>query len=401
MNAFKRWTAAALALVIAASVSPVLAVPAAEPFADFRIDALNMDVPDRTLSIDLYRRNESGGFSPADAAADPIHCKVNRVTGDAMFYIQPRADGVQVTVDYLTDVNGDGLYELLDGGSQPVWDTLDPMNELIPGGNSSLAGGQTYFLSAETLSQRFETAAQARAQDLGLESGFQTFPLCRVTLRHTDTADGKKYEQLYYLEICGQILAPPDVSRDQWYYNAVEYNLILGWFTGMEDGRFAPNEPLNRSQLAQVLWTAAGRPVLWSVEGSQAAEAADFTDVLPTDWFYHAVAWCRQESLMTGYEDGTFLPNAPLTREQLSSVLQRYEGYAYPGSASPTRSDTLAQYSDAESVSPWAYGSMRWVVSLGLLPVSDNSLRPGDTVTRAELAFALYTYHTRDGSMTW
>lgn len=387
MNALKRWTAAALALVIAGSVSPVLAVPAAEPFADFRIDALNMDIPDRTLSIDLYCRNESGGFSPADTAVDPIHCKVNRVTGDAMFYIQPRTDGVQVTVDYLTDVNGDGLYELLDGGGQPVWDTLDPMNELIQGGNPSLSNEQTYFLSAETLSQRFETAAQARARDLGLEAGFQTFPLCRVTLRHTGADDGREYEQLYYLEICGQILAPPDVSRDQWYYDAVEYNLIQGWFTGMGDGRFCPDEPLNRSQLAQVLWTTAGRPV---------TEPADYADVFTTDWFCQAVAWCRWENLMTGYEDGTFLPNAPLTREQLASVLQRYEGYAHPGTAHPAYPDALAQFSDADSVPPWALDSMRWVASLGLLPVSDNSLRPGDTVTRAELAFALYTYHTRD-----
>lgn len=394
MNVFKRWTAAALALVLAASVSPVLAAPAAEPFADFRIDALNMDVPDRTLLIDLYRRNESGGFSPAAAAEDSIHCKVNRVTGDAMFYIQPRTDGVQVTVDYLTDVNGDGLYELLDGGSQPVWDTLDSGNDLVQGGDFSLAGGQTYALSAETLSQRFEKTAQTRTRDLGRESVFQTFPLCRVTLRRTDAADGQEYEQLYYLEICGQILTPPDVPRDRWYYSAVEYNLILGWFTGLEDGRFGPDEPLNRSQLAQVLWTVAGHPVLWSVESSQAAKTADFTDVLPTDWFYQAVIWCQQEGLMTGYENGTFLPNAPLTREQLASVLQRYEiytGYAFPYSA-----DALSQYGDAESVSPWAYDSMCWAASLGLLPVSGNALHPGNTVTRAELAFALYTYHTRD-----
>lgn len=385
MNAFKQWTAAALALVLTASISPVLAVPAAEPFADFRIDASDMDVPDRTLLIDWYRRNENGSFLSADAAADyddTLNCKVNRVTGDAMFYIQPKADGVWVTVDYLTDVNGDGIYELLDGGDQPVWDALDPMNDLVQGGNPSLVGGQTYILSAETLFQRFEEAARTRTQDWGLETDFQTFPLCRITLRRANAADGQEYEQLYYLEIYGQILTPPDVPRDRWYYSAVEYSLVQGWFTGLEDGRFGPDEPLNRSQLAQVLWTAAGR---------QAAETANFTDVLSTDWFCQAAAWCRQEGLMSGYENGTFLPDAPLTREQLASVLQRYEDYA--GYATPYFT-ALDQYKDAESVSLWAYDSMRWAVSNRLLPVFDNSLRPGDTVTRAELAFALYTFQT-------
>lgn len=389
MNSFKRWTARVLALALAASISPVLAVPAAEPFADFRIDALDMEVPDRTLSINLYHRNESGGFFPADLP-DSIRCKVNRVTADAMFYIQPNADGVRVTVDYLTDVNGDGLYELLDGGERPVWDVLDPMNGLVQGGETSLASGQTYVLSAETLSQRFEAASRDRARDQGLGDSVQTSPLCRVTLRRTDAVDGQEYEQLYYLEIGGQILVPPDLSQDQWYYSAVEYSLIKGWFAGLEDGRFGPEEPLNRAQLAQVLWTAAGSPELWAVDVSQ---ATGFTDVSPADWFCQAASWCGQEGVMTGYIDGTFLPNARLTREQLASVLHRYAGNA--GYISPYLTGALAQYSDADSVSLWAYDSMGWAVSHGLLPVSDGSLRPGDTVTRAELAFALYTLQTR------
>lgn len=395
MNRSKRWTAAALALTLtlalAPFISPVLAVPAAEPFADFRIDAADMDVPDRTLSIDLYRRDESGSFSPA-GAADAISCKVNRVTADAMFYIQPKADGVRAMVDYLTDVNGDGLYELLDGGGHPVWDTLDPLNGLVQGGDASLADGQTYVLSAETLSQRFEAAAQDRARDQGLESGFRTSPLCRITLRYTDGADGQEYEQLYYLEIGGRILVPPDISPDRWYYSAVEYSLIQGWFAGLEDGRFGPDEPLNRAQLAQVLWTAAGRPALRMAEDAQ---GADFADVLPADWFAQAASWCGQEGLMSGYEDGAFLPDASLTREQLASVLRRYEDHAYPGYDYPDFSDFPAQYSDADSISPWAYDSVRWAVSLDLLPVSDSFLRPGDAVTRAELAFALYTLQTR------
>ena len=399
MSAFKRWTAAALALTLtlalAASVSPVLAVPAAEPFADFRIDASDMDVPDRTLSIDLYRRSGDGSFLPAADTADSnstLSCKVNQVTEDAAFYIQPKADGVRAMVDYLTDVNGDGLYELLDGGDNPAWDALDPLNNLVPGESTPLVSGQTYIMSAEMLSRRFEEASEARAQEWGLENSGQTFPLCRVTLRHTDEADGQEYEQLYYLEICGQILTPPDVPRDQWYYGAVEYSLVQGWFNGQEDGSFGPDGPLSRAQLAQVLWRVEGCPVLREVEDDQAAETPDFIDVLSIDWFSQAAAWCRQEGLITGYTDGTFLPNAPLTREQLASVLQRYAAYA--GHGGPPLADALDQYSDTESVSSWAYDSMCWAVSNRLLPVFDNVLRPGDTVTRAELAFALYTFQT-------
>lgn len=94
---------------------------------------------------------------------------------------------------------------------------------------------------------------------------------------------------------------------------------------------------------------------------------------------------------MAGYEDGSFLPNAPLTREQLAAVLQRYEDHA---GYAVSYSTSLAQYSDEESVSPWAYDSVCWAVFHRMLPIFDNSLRPRDTVTRAELAFALYSFHT-------
>jgi len=392
MNLFKQWTAAALSLALAGSLmSAALAVPAAEPFADFRIDAVQMDAPDRTLSIDLYRRDEQGGFLAAEAVKDDdrtLSCKVNRVTSDASFYIQPKAEGVWAALDFLTDVNGDGLYELLDGGDDPAWDSLNAQGELVQGGNEALLNGQTYILSAEALSARFDEAAQARAQDWAMEDCRLSFPLCRVTLSRTDPADGQTYEQLYYLEIFGDLLLPYDVPRDSQYRDAIEYCLVQGWFTGMEDGSFHPDAPLNRAQLAQVLWT---------VGGCQAAPAADFTDVSQEDWFSQAVSWCRQEGLIAGYDDGSFLPDTPLTREQLASFLFRYAKYA---GSSPYPTGDLSRYDDHASVSPWAYDSVRWAVSGRLLTPDGSSLNPGTAVTRAELASALYAYHTYRGAQS-
>ena len=44
------------------------------------------------------------------------------------------------------------------------------------------------------------------------------------------------------------------------------------------------------------------------------------------------------------------------------------------------------------TTSPWAVESMEWAITNSLLPNIEDSLRPGETVTRAELAAALYTY---------
>lgn len=387
---YKRWMAAALAAVMTAalSISSGLALPAAEPFAEFRIDATGNDIRDRTISVALYRRDKSGQFQVDDTVE--YTCKLNRATMDAGFFIQPKADGVWVTVDYLTDMNGDGTYELLDGDDSPVWDVMDLQGSLAPAaeeGAPTLTNGETYILAPELLVHRSKEAVQARtaggAAPLDVGQGdvaSQDFPLCMIKLHRTDPADGEDYVQTYYLEIYDRVLIPFDISPGSWYYDAVKFVLAEGYFAGTDDGLFVPDGPLTRAQLAQVLWTMAGSPV---------AGATQFTDVASSDWFYTAVSWCQQEDLLAGYADGTFSPNDLLSREQMVSVLHRYARYT--GSNLRGTAD-LSQFSDGDQVSSWAVDSMRWALTNGLITGTGDALRPADTVARAELASVLHAY---------
>lgn len=390
MKRHKRLLAALLAAVMTTTVSlsSTLAVAAAEPFADFRIDAADMDIPDRTISVDLYRR-QNGAFRVDDSVEYP--CRINRVTSDASFYIQPTEDGVWASVDYLTDLNGDGTYELLDGGSDPVWDVLNPQDGLaLPmegGGSPALIRAQTYVLSSEMLTSRYQQAVQNRTAggSLALDVGQgtpvkQEHPLCMIKLHRIDPADGQDYIQTYYLELYGAVLIPHDISPSDSYYEAVKYVLAQGYFSGTDDGRFAPSDKLTRAQLAQVLWTMGG---------SLNSKMSQFSDVAVNDWFYRSVSWCQQEDLISGYDASTFGPHDQLSREQMISILFRYARHS--GAALRSTAD-LSSFSDADQVSLWALDSMRWAVTNGLIPTTDAALRPGDAVTRAELASTLYSY---------
>ena len=390
MKQHNRWLAALLAAVMTTTVSlsSTLAVAAVEPFADFRIDAADMDIPDRTISVDLYRRQN--GVFQSDGIVE-YTCRVNRVTGDASFYIQPTEDGVWASVDYLTDLNGDGAYELLDGGSNPVWDVLSPQEGLalpVEGGSTpTLSNAHTHILSGEMLAARYQQAVETRTAggSLALDAGQgtaaqQEYPLCMVKLHLTDPADGVDYIQTYYLELYGEVLIPHDVSPSDSYYEAVKYVLAQGYFSGTDDGRFDPSGQLTRAQLAQVLWTMGG---------SLNSQMSQFSDVAPNDWFYRSVSWCQQEELISGYDATTFAPHDQLSREQMISILFRYARRS--GAALRSTSD-LSRFSDADKVSAWALDSMRWAVTNGLISSSDTALRPGDTVTRAELASTLYSY---------
>ena len=121
MKRTRRWIAGlmAAALMTAASVSCGFASSADTFFGEFRIDASAIDKPERSISVDIYRRDEDGRFQ-LDTSGE-YDCKLNRVTIDAGFFIQATEEGVWVSVDYLTDINGDGVYELLEGGDEPVW----------------------------------------------------------------------------------------------------------------------------------------------------------------------------------------------------------------------------------------------------------------------------------------
>lgn len=390
MKLIRHWTAAALAALLTACVliTPGLANPE-ESFADFRIDASGIDVPERTITVVRYSQEGESPLRPAGTTE--YTCNLNRVTGDASFYIQPRSEGVEVVVDYLADLNGDGAYELMDSDSSPMRDTLNQksiLSAVTDGPCLPLTSGETYIVSAESLSSRYQQSLLRGAQALGLEEAApQSFPLCRVTLRRAPAEPEQDYQrQTYYLELYGKVLVPFDLSPGQWYYNAVEYGLAQGYFSGMEDGRFRPDDPLSRGQLAQVLWT---------VGGCLESDGSRFSDAAPGDWYYPAVSWCQQEGLIAGYEDGTFAPDTPLTREQLASILYRYARYA--GSSLRATAD-LSQYDDHQAISPWAGDSMRWAVSNRLLTAEGNALRPADTVSRGELAAALYAYDINLGN---
>lgn len=385
MKHFKRLLAVLLAAMAASSISCALAAPARA--AEFRIDASEMDVVDRELSVALYQR-ENGQFQLDGIRQYP--CKVNRATQDASFFIQVNTQGVWVTVDYLTDVNGDGVYELLVDDSAPVWDVMDAQERLSgqpEEGAPLLTDGQTYILFSDYLLARSRQAAQDRkpdgSQPLDLEQNGtvpKQFPLCMVQIHCADPGGGSDQVQTYYLQLYGGVLIPNDVSPSDWYYDAVEYALEQGYFSGTDGGLFLPDQPITRAQLAQVLWTMGG---------CQQAPAAQFFDVSPSEWFYAAVSWCRQEGMIAGYTSYLFAPNDPLSWEQMLTILHRY---AQNAGSNMRASADLSAFSDWEDVSPWAVDSLRWAVTHKLVSGTDGTLRPGATVTRAELASVLYSY---------
>ena len=169
-----------------------------------------------------------------------------------------------------------------------------------------------------------------------------------------------------------------DVSAGDWYYEAVRFVHERDLMNGYSDGRFGPNDPLSRAQLAQILFNKEGRP--------RVDYLLDFSDVADEAWYTEAIRWAASQGIVGGYGDGTFGPNDPITREQLAVMLWRYSG-------SPAATNKELHFNDESEISGFALEALRWAVESGILNgYGDGRLGPQGQATRAQVAQMLKNF---------
>ena len=148
--------------------------------------------------------------------------------------------------------------------------------------------------------------------------------------------------------------------------------------TGVSANEFAPEATTTRAMIVSMLAR---------LEGVESANNAGFADV-SNEWYATAVNWAANVGVVNGYEDGTFKPNQPITREQLAAILMNYA--AYKGEDVSARAD-LSSYTDQPST--WAQEAISWSVAEGLLTgVTADTLQPQGAATRAQVAAILQRF---------
>ncbi len=167
-----------------------------------------------------------------------------------------------------------------------------------------------------------------------------------------------------------------DVSKNDWFYDAVQDAVDMGLMAGVSADRFDPKGTVTRAMVAQILYAREGKP---TVSG-----AAAISDVPANAWFHNAMQWAKGQGVIAGYPDGRMDPNAPVTREQLAVILH---SYAQKKDMDLSKTADLAGYADAADVSVWAKDAMSWAVGSGLISGrSASTLAPAGSATRAECA---------------
>jgi len=116
-----------------------------------------------------------------------------------------------------------------------------------------------------------------------------------------------------------------------------------------------------------------------------------FNDVAEGDWYAAPVAWAAENGIVAGYDDGSFRPNAPVTREQLATILYanaKNKGMGFTGAWM-----FRLEYKDVADISSWAYEPVCWMTMKGIMAgKNDAMLDPAGETRRSELAQILTNF---------
>lgn len=164
-----------------------------------------------------------------------------------------------------------------------------------------------------------------------------------------------------------------DVNSTDWFYDSVTLAASYGLMSGVGNAIFSPNGKTTRAQAATVLFFMSG--------DEEPAACPIFNDADPLAWYGPYITWAYENEVIAGYGDGNFGTNDNITRQDLVCLLYRYMG------SPKVEGGELYSFTDAEKVADYARDAVEWAIENKILTgYEDNSVRPLNHITRAELA---------------
>lgn len=134
-------------------------------------------------------------------------------------------------------------------------------------------------------------------------------------------------------------------ASDDWFSKAINYVVAKGLISGYPDGKFKPNDSITRAEFAQMIS---------GYVNNEKKSAADFKDV-KDHWAKDAIDKLYGNKNVNGYPDGTFKPNAKITRAEAVTILNSvFNRNTTSTSLNNVNKSALNKFSDVNE-GFWAY----------------------------------------------
>ncbi|GIO13235.1 hypothetical protein J19TS2_27900 [Cohnella xylanilytica] len=150
---------------------------------------------------------------------------------------------------------------------------------------------------------------------------------------------------------------------------------------GRTQDRFVPDDHISRAEFAAMLVRALGLD-------DEPNDSTPFRDVAPGAWYAGAVWAAQQHQLINGLGDGTFRPEAPVTREQMAVMIVR--AMEYGGHAPDANGATARTFADAADIAPWADAAVERLTEASIIRgLTETEFGPREYASRAQSAVLL------------
>ena len=148
------------------------------------------------------------------------------------------------------------------------------------------------------------------------------------------------------------------------------------YIVGYNDGTFKPDSNMSRAEAAAIF-----ARLIAEAKGESISGKASFKDVDKNEWYAGYVGYLEKYDVINGYNDGTFKPDASVTRAEFVAMTVRY----YDLFNDVNKTGNTVKYTDVAS-SYWAYSDIAFAKNIGWLNgYSDGSFRGDNDITRAEV----------------
>ncbi|SKC63008.1 S-layer homology domain-containing protein [Maledivibacter halophilus] len=167
-----------------------------------------------------------------------------------------------------------------------------------------------------------------------------------------------------------------------YYFNDVEnhwaeesiFNMLnKNIMKGTSDSSFSPDKALTRAQGAVILVRALGLEKPNNM-------GANFKDISSDYWAKEEIDIASYHGIIEGYGDGSFMPEKPVTREEMAVMLDRVVSENYENIFNEITFDDIDN-------KRWSYKSVSQMVKAGIIKgFEDNTFRPMENITRGQVA---------------
>lgn len=152
-----------------------------------------------------------------------------------------------------------------------------------------------------------------------------------------------------------------DDVKGNYHENALRYLILKGALTPDSNGNYYPNEKVTRAQFASFISKVTNLP--------KAEKNISFSDVSSSNRYYQDIQNAAAAGIVTGYEDGTFKPDAPITRQHMAVMLER----AMKHLKIPTSSTKTLTFKDTHLIYDEYYTAISTGVENGIIKGSTKA----------------------------